>query len=189
MTLTNTNVALGAGRVYIAPYSSSSLEGLPAITVARGGAWLGNWVEIGLTKSITFKYSDEKKIVKAQQSTLGVRAFVTMQECQLEVELLETTLTNLKYLLGYGSLSTSGSSQVMTLSANPAITEYTLGIEFMAPASDVTYAGHLRMSRCIGLPDFELSPDIEEENVYKAAWTALDHDNGGEFARWQYRIA
>lgn len=189
MTLTATNVALGAGRVWIAPYSSGSLEALPAITVARGGAWAGNWIELGYTKSATFKYSDERKVVEAQQTTLGVRAFMTKQECELEVELLETTLTNLKYILGFGSLSTSGSSQILTLSANPAITEYTLGLEFMAPATDITYAGHVRMSRCIGMPDFELSPSNEDENVYKGNWSALDHGNGGEFARWQYRVA
>ena len=189
MALTGTNVALGAGRVYIAPYSSGSLEALPTVTNARGTAWGGNWIELGHTKSAMLKYSDERKIVKSQQSTLGLRAFVVNQECQLEVELLETTLTNLKYILGFGSLSTSGSSQVLTLSANPAISEYTLGLEFMAPASDVTYAGHVRLSRCIGTPDFEFSPSIEDENVYKGTWAALDHATGGEFARWQYRYA
>lgn len=192
MTLTATNITLGAGRVWLVPYSAGSLVSLPAATLARNSDWsatVPGWIDLGFTKSATFKYSEERKIVEAQQTTLGVRAFVTKQECELEVELLETTLSNLKYILGHGSLSTSGSTQVLALSANPAIAEYTLGLEFMAPAADVTYAGHLRLSRCVGMPDFEKSPSNEDEDVYKGNWKALDHASGGEFARWQYRYA
>ena len=122
MTLTATNITLGAGRVYLVPYDSAALEDLPSALNARNAAWGGDWIDLGYTKSATFKYSEERKIVEAQQTTLGVRAFTTKQECELEVELLETTLSNLKYILGHGSLSTSGSTQVLTLSANPSIT-------------------------------------------------------------------
>jgi hypothetical protein len=173
----NANIALGYGRLYIAPYVSSSVEALPADTTAKDSAWAGNWVEVGFTSGITLSLSDERTYVAVDQSTLEERAYVTSQSVELQATLMEVTLANLKYILGYGTLSTSGSTEVLGVATNPILAEYTLGFELQAPNAD-TAPRRARIARCVGMPQVEMSASREEATQFQANWKAMSPPAG-----------
>lgn len=177
MATSSANIALGYGRLYVAAYDSASVEALPADTTAKDGSWGGNWVEVGFTSGITLKLSDERTHVGVDQSTVEVRSYVVSQSVELEATLMETTMANLKYLLGYGTLSTSGSTDVLEVATNPVLTEYTLGFELQAP-NDETAPRRVQIPRVVGMPDVELAASREEATSYGATWRALDPPSG-----------
>lgn len=177
MATSNANIALGYGRLYIAAYDSASVEALPADTTAKDGAWGGNWVELGFTEGISLSISDERTFVPTDQSTFEERAYVTSQSAELSATLLEVTMSNLKYILGYGTLSTSGSTDVLGVGTEPTLTEYTLGVELQAPNADVA-PRRVRIARCVGMPDVEIQASREEATKFAATWKALQPPSG-----------
>jgi hypothetical protein len=173
----NANIALGYGRLYVAAYNASSVEALPADTTAKDGAWGGNWVEVGFTSGISLSLSDERTFVPVDQSTLEERGYVTSQSVELQATLMEVTLANLKYILGYGTLSTSGSTAVLGVATNPAMSEYTIGIEMQSPNDEVA-PRRVRVARCVGMPQVEMSASREEATQFQANWKALSPPSG-----------
>lgn len=177
MATSNANIALGYGRLYIAAYDSASVEALPADTTAKDGSWGGNWVEVGFTEGITLSLSDERTYVAVDQSTFEERAYVSSQSAELSATLVETTLANLKYILGYGTLSTSGSTDVLGGATEPTVTEYTLGFELQSPNDEVA-PRRVRLARVVGMPDVEFVASREEATKFAASWKALQPPSG-----------
>lgn len=167
------NIPLGYGRAYIAAYNSASVEALPADTVARDGSWGGSWTELGYTGGVQYSMSNEHKHIEVDQSTIEVRSFVTKQDLMVEITIKETTVENLKYALGFGSLSTSGSSGVLTIASNPTLTEYTLGIEGPSPSSNATAAQRIRINRVVPVSEPEVVFSRDEETVCVVKFKAL----------------
>lgn len=182
-------VALGYGRAYIAAYSSSSPEALPSDSTARDGSWGANWVELGYTGGVQTSLSQEYRHVEVDQSTIEIKSFVTKQDASIELTLKETSVENLKYALGFGTLATSGSSGVITWTTNPTITEYTLGIEGPSPSGTVTEAQRIYFYRVVPISEPEIVFSREEETVCAVKFKPLQHSTGSiGFAR-QYRTS
>lgn len=181
------NIALGYGRAYIAAYNSSSVEALPADTVARDGSWGGNWVELGYTGGIQYTPSNEHRHVDVDQSTIEVRSFVTKQDLEIELTLKETTVENMKYALGFGTLSTSGSSGVLTVTNNPTLTEYTLGLEGPSPSATVSAAQRIRINRVVPVSEPEVVFSREEEIMVVVRFKALLDSTSSIYQVRQYR--
>lgn len=173
MAVNANSIPLGYGRAYIAAYNSASVEALPADTVARDGSWGGNWVELGYTGGVQYSMSNEHRHVEVDQSTIEVRSFVTKQDLMAEITIKETTVENLKYALGFGTLSTSGSSGVLTIAHNPTLTEYTLGIEGPSAASSATAAQRIRLNRVVPVSEPEVVFSREEETVVVVRFKVL----------------
>lgn len=167
------NIGLGYGRAYIAAYNSASVEALPADTVLRDGSWGGNWTELGYTGGVQYNMANEHRHVEVDQSTIEVRSFVTKQDVTIELTLKETTVENLKYALGFGTLSTSGSSGVLTIAHNPLLTEYTIGIEGPSPVADATAAQRIRFNRVVPVSEPEQVFSREEETMVVVRFKAL----------------
>lgn len=168
-------VALGYGRAYIAAYSSGSLEALPADTVARDGSWGGNWVDLGYTGGVQVNFTNEHRHVEVDQSTIEIKSFVTKQDALIELTLKETSVENVKYALGFGTLSTSGSSGTISFSNNPALSEYTLGIEGPSPSATVGDASRISLYRCVPVSEPELAYSRDEETVCVVRFKPLLH--------------
>lgn len=179
-------IALGYGRAYIAPYVSSSVEALPADNVARDGSWGGNWVGLGYTGGIQYTVSNEHKHVEVDQSTIEVRSFVTKQDVSIELTLKEASVENIKYALGFGTLSTSGSSGVLTITNNPTKTEYTLGIEGPSPDDSATAAQRIIFYRVVPVSEPEQVFSRDEETIVVVQFKALLHSSSIYQVR-QYR--
>lgn len=173
MAVNANSIPLGYGRAYIAAYNSASVEALPADTTARDGSWGGNWVELGYTGGVQYSMSNEHRHVEVDQSTIEVRSFVTKQDLTVELTLKETTVENLKYALGFGTLSTSGSSGVLTIANNPTLTEYTLGIEGPSPSATVSAAQRIRLNRVVPVSEPEQVFSREEETMVVVRFKAL----------------
>lgn len=187
MAVSANNIALGYGRAYIAAYNSASVEALPADTVARDGSWGGNWVELGYTGGIQYSPSNEYRHVEVDQSTVEVRSFVTKQELEIELTLKETTVENMKYALGFGTLSTSGSSGVLTVANNPTLTEYTLGLEGPSPSATVSAAQRIRINRVVPISEPEQVFSREEETLVVVKFKALLDGTSSFYQIRQYR--
>lgn len=181
------NIALGYGRAYIAAYNSASVEALPADTVARDGSWTGNWVELGYTGGIQYTPSVERRHVEVDQSTIEVRSFVTKQDLEIELTLKEATVENIKYALGFGTLSTSGSSGVLTVTNNPTSNEYTLGLEGPSPSATVSAAQRIRINRVVPISEPEQVYNREEETMVVVRFKALLDGTANIYQIRQYR--
>jgi hypothetical protein len=181
------NIAQGYGRAYIAPYVASSVEALPADTVARDGAWGGNWASLGFTGGVQWSSGQEFNHVEVDQSTLEVRSFVTKQNIEVELTLKETTVENVKYALGFGTLSTSGSSGVLTISENPVPLEWTIGLEGPSPDASATAAQRIRFDRLVAISEPEMVFSREEETVVVAQFHVLRGPSGSAGQVRQYR--
>jgi hypothetical protein len=168
------NIVLGAGSILV---STTVADTMPADTVAKGGTWGSNWVNLGYTGGVTAKITAEHKEIEVDQSTIGVRAYATKQEVELEVMVKEATLANLKYALGWGTLSTTGSTQVLTVGDNPTVTEYSVGLEGQSPNANAEFR-RVQVYRAIPQPDVEMVMSREEETIWKMTWRALLHTSG-----------
>lgn len=165
MAQTVTNIVLpGPCLVYIAPYSSSSLEAAPANSIAKGTAWGGNWVEVGYTTGgVSLQASTEHLTVSMDQVNAPVTDFIVGQSGSLTFAAGEATRTNLKQALGYGTLTEGSTESTLGVSATDAFaTYYTVGFEVYGPG-----AASARYRRCIvwkALPkgEFEIAGKKDE---------------------------
>lgn len=180
-------IALGYGRAYIAAYNSSSVESLPSDSTARDGSWGGNWVDLGYTGGIKYATPNEFKHVEVDQSTIEVMSRVTKQDVMIELSLKQSTVENIKYALGFGTLSTSGSSGVLSVSANAALTEYTLGLEGPSPDDDPTAAQRITFYRVVPVSEPEQVFGKDEETVVDVKFKALLHGTSSIYQVRQYR--
>ena len=180
-------IALGYGRAYIAAYNASSVEALPADTVARDGDWGGNWVGFGYTGGIAHQMSNEHRHVEVDQSTIEVRSHITKQDVTIELSLKQVSVENVKYALGFGTLSTSGSSGVLTVNENPALTEYTLGIEGPSADDAPGAAWRILFPRMVPVSEPEVTFSREEETIVVAQFKALRGPSGKIIESRQYR--
>jgi hypothetical protein len=179
-------IAIGYGKAYIAAYNSSSVEALPSDSTARDGSWAGNWIDLGYTGGIQYSVSNEHRHVEVDQSTIEVMSRVTKQDVTIELTLKETTVDNLKYALGFGTLSTSGSSGVLSVGHNPTLSEYTLGLEGPSPDEDPTAAQRILFYRVVPTSEPEQVFSREEETVVVVRFKALLHSSSIYQVR-QYR--
>ena len=170
-------IALGYGKAYIAAYSSGSVEALPADTTARDGSWGGTWVDLGFTGGVQYNVSNEHRHVEVDQSTIEVMSRVTKQEVEIELTLKQASVENIKYALGFGTLSTSGSSGVLTVGNNPTLSEYTLGLEGPSPDEDPTAAQRIIFYRVVPISEPEQVFSKEEETVVVVKFKALLHSS------------
>jgi len=180
-------IALGYGKAYIAAYAASSVEALPADTVARDGAWAGNWIDLGYTGGIQYGVSNEHRHVEVDQSTIEVFSRVTKQDVTIELTLKQATVENIKYALGFGTLSTSGSSGVLAVGNNPTLTEYTLGIEGPSADDAPTAAQRIQFYRVVPTSEPEQAFSKDEETVVVVRFKALLHGTGSIYQVRQYR--
>lgn len=170
MTLTVGNIVLpGPVKVYIAPYSASSLESAPANSIAYGTAWGGNWVEVGYTKGgALLKPETEHLSVEVDQVNAPVTDAITAQRGTVTFAASEATLTNIKQALGYGTITTGSTESTLGVSATDYFpTYYTIGFEQYAPGADSGDSWYRRVIVWKALPksDLELKADKAEEQV------------------------
>lgn len=179
-------IALGYGRAYIAAYNSSSVEALPSDSTARDGSWGGTWVDLGYTSGVQYNVANEHRHVEVDQSTIEVMSRVVKQDVTIELTLKQASVENLKYALGFGTLSTSGSSGVLSVGNNPTLTEYTLGLEGPSPDEDPTAAQRIVFYRVVPTSEPEQVFTREEETVVAVRFKALLHSSSIYQVR-QYR--
>lgn len=171
---TSDNIVLGAGEILL---STTLADSLPADTTAKGGSWGGSWVNLGYTGGVTSQISAERHNVEVDQSTVEVRSFITKQEVKIEAMLKEATLTNLKYALGWGTLSTTGSTQVLQLGDNPATTEYSVGLEGQSPNTSAAFR-RVQIYRAVPEADVEMVMSRGEESIWKMTFKVLLYEAG-----------
>jgi hypothetical protein len=188
MAINTDRIALGYGNAYIAAYSSGSPVALPSDDTARDGTW-SSWTSLGATTADGVKYSssNEFRHVDVGQSTVDVFSRVTKQNVEIELTLKETSVENLKYAMGFGTLSTSGSSGVLTVTHNPGLTEYSIGLEGPSPDSDVTAAQRIQFYRCVPISEPEQVFNRDEETVVVVKFKALLHGSSSVYQIRQYR--
>lgn len=169
-----TNLVHGPGTVYI---NTTVAAALPADTTAKGGSWGGTWVELGYTGGVSLAISDERTHIEVDQSTADVKSFVTKQEASVTVSMKEATMANLKYALGLGTLSTTGSTEVLQVGDNPILTEYSIGIEGQSPNTSAAFR-RAQIYRVVGEPSIEHVFSRSEETIIQATWRMLLHTSG-----------
>lgn len=171
---TSNNVVLGHGLVYITTTIGTAL---PADTVAKGTAFGGTWVNVGYTKGVSAKINDERKRIDVDQSTVDVKEYISKNDASITVNMSEVTLANLKYALGQGTLSTTGSTEVLTLGDNPAISEFSIALEGQSPNTSAAFR-RVQIYRATPAADVEIVMSREEETVYAVTFNALLYEAG-----------
>lgn len=169
-----TNLVHGPGVVYI---NTTVAAALPADGIAKGGSWGGTWEELGITGGVSLSISDERAHIEGDQSTVEYKSFVTKQTAMVVVQMKEATIANLKYALGYGTLSTSGSTEVLQVGDNPIVSEFSIGIEGQSPNVKAAFR-RAQIYRVVGEPDIEHVFSRSEETIIQASWKMLLHTAG-----------
>lgn len=168
------NIVLGAGNLWI---NATTGAALPADTVAKGGSFGGTWVDLGYTDGIQSNISIEVKDVEVDQSTMDVRSYITKQEVMIEAKLAEATLANLKYALGFGTLSTSGSTAVLQMGDNPALTEYSIAAEGQSPNLNAAFR-RVNLYRVRPQADVEIVASRTDQTLWAVRFKALLYTSG-----------
>lgn len=168
MTQTVSNIVLpGPCLVYIAPYSSSSLESAPANSIAKGTTWGGNWVDVGFTKGgVVLKPGTEHLEVEMDQVNAPLHDYVIKQTGEVTFAAGEATLTNLKQALGYGTITTGSTESTLGVSGTDGYpTYYTIGFECLAPGLTASYYRRAIVWKARPKGDFEIKAAKEEEQM------------------------
>jgi len=151
VTLTVSNVVLPAPvRVYIGPESTAA----PANSISKGTAWGGSWVEVGLTEGgATLKTEVEKYEVMVDQYNAPVKDFITKQTAQITFAVAESTLTQLKQAIGFGTVTSGSTESTLGVAATDGIpTYYAVGFEIYAPGATSSNSWYRRVIIWKGSP-------------------------------------
>jgi hypothetical protein len=159
--------------VYIAPYSSSALEAAPANSVAKGTAWAGNWVEVGYTQDgVMIKPEVEHLSVMSDQVNGPVKDFITSQTATVSFVALESTLTQIKQAMGFGTVTSGSTESTLGVTATDGIpTYYTIGFEGYAPDASSSSAFYRRVIGWKALPKAETELAVKRDEEQKIAYT------------------
>ena len=106
-----TDLIVGPARVFYAPPGEAEPDDT---SVAYGGAWGGNWTEVGWTKEpVSAKYDKKTFEAKVEQSTTILKQAVIEEDLMIETTLAEFTTDNLQLALeGTVTDTAAGASQV-----------------------------------------------------------------------------
>lgn len=106
----------GRTKIYIAPHSTTALESAPADTVTLGTAWGDTWVEVGYTEGgAMLNIENEHTIFTPEQTLAPVTAGFAGRSGTISFAIAETTLSNLKNVLGHGTITTGAASTEDTI--------------------------------------------------------------------------
>jgi hypothetical protein len=175
---TANNIVLpGPVKVFVAPYSYTALQAAPASSVAYGSDWSGTWVEVGFTKGgAVLKPETEAYLVEVDQVAAPVESRIVKQGATMTFAAAEATLTNIKQMLGYGTVTTGSTESTLGVSGADSIpTYYTVGFECYAPGADSGDAWYRRVIiwKAMMQADAELKADRGEEMLTAYTCTAL----------------
>lgn len=176
MAQTVSNIVVGKALVYIGT-AKNTVVAAPADTGLYGaGTWTG-WTELGHTKDgVTATITKEEYVVESDQENVGLLAFPTKEEYVIELNLLESTLTNLTRATGMGTLATSGSTEVLDFGSDYTIDWYSIGIEGRAPHSASLTTDRYRRAfiwKAVPTGDIEVKMAKDGETYYAVKYKAL----------------
>lgn len=128
------NVIVGVASAWIQPYDPAVPAALPAVTIAKGADWGGNWQNLGATdqgwkltvgtstKSITIEEQSTPALVMADNHTY-----------QVSGDMAEDTLQHALWAYGGGSLVTTAAATgipgYQTLSLQDSLNSWAIGLE------------------------------------------------------------
>lgn len=159
--MSTSDIIVGPARVFYAPVG----EALPdETTVAYGGDWAGNWVEIALTKTpFTMNRDVSTFEVMIEQSTLPVKRVITEEKVAFETTLAEFTGDNIQLgMSGTVTTTAAGASQVgfeeLKAGGLASLDERTWAIEGeYKDASNVSFPIRLQVLRATSVLNGELT--------------------------------
>lgn len=143
MTLTPGNLTLpGPCKIYVGTASAAQ----PASSVAYGTAWGGSWTEVGLTLGgAEVSLGMDKITAKSDQYNAGHLSQITSQVVAVKFAVAESTLTQLKQALGYGTLTAGSTESTFGVAGNETfVAQYAIGLESYAPNASSTSAKYSR---------------------------------------------
>lgn len=187
MTLTASNLVLpGPAKVYVGTAGAA----VPVDSVAKGTAWGGSWVEVGLTlggAQATFGHENVEAM--SDQYNAAVAAMIVQQSVTITFAAAETTLTNLKQALGYGTLTAGSTESTFGVGGNETfVTPYAIGLESFAPGATSSSAKYSRLViwKAIQADEVEMSFKKDDQRVYQYSMKGLvDTSQSSAEALWK----
>lgn len=177
MTQTASNIVLpGPCLVYIAPYSSSSLEAAPTSSIAKGTAWGGNWVEVGYTQGgVVLKPEVEFVSPDFDQVNAPIVDGIVSQKGMVTFAAGEATLTNIKQAMGFGTVTSGSTESTLGVSATDFFpTYYTIGFEQYAPNANASSLKYRRaiVWKALAKSELEISAKKDEPQLVAYSFEA-----------------
>lgn len=176
MAQTTASVVIGRALVYIG--TANAVTAVVADTVAAGTAWGGSWVELGHTKSgATVTISKDVYSLDSDQINVDLLAVPTHETYSITLNLLESTLSNLKRATSMGTLATSGSTEVLDFGGATSLDTYSIGLEgkSRSTGSGFSYGGYRRafIWKAYATGDVEVKMAKDGETFYAVTFKAL----------------
>lgn len=130
-TPTLTNIIVGQATGYTGPVN----EPMPALSVALGASWGGNWTYWGGTDSgVSFGYVENTNDIRIEEQPNPAAVTVDTVDCSIAVTLAEDTLETMKLAFGGTLVVNSGATppnKVLTMGV--ALNTYAVGFEGLNP--------------------------------------------------------
>lgn len=125
-----TKVLIGYGNGYIAPLATAP----PADTVNLDGTWPAGWVHYGYTEEgLTLNWERDVQDHYVEEQDISVFSTVGESTLTFEFGMAETTMENLRYALGGGTITTQAAASGLigkkTLVISDRPSEYMFGFE------------------------------------------------------------
>lgn len=133
-TINPKNVVVGVASAWIQPYSATLPAALPAVTIAKGADWGGNWQNLGATDQgwkLTIGTSTKTITIEEQSSPALVLA--DSHTYQISGDLAEDTLQHALWAYGGGTLVTTAAATGVpgyeTLTLQDNLENWAIGLE------------------------------------------------------------
>lgn len=160
---------------------------LPADTVpfiVAGGSWGGNWAIVGFTDENGVSHEglspDVTNQMTAQQR--GPASTVRGNAAQaVTANLLEMSAERLQQFLGYGEITSTGTSDELLLTDDDALAEYAIGIEAFGPKGRPLRILYPRATPQITGP---IVQRIGQNSTVPVRWTRTGYTDGQP--RWRF---
>lgn len=130
-TPTLTNILVGQATGYTGPVN----EPMPALSVALGGAWGGNWAYWGATDSgVSFGGTQNTNDIMIEEQPNPAAVTVQTADYSVSVTLAEDTLETMKLAFGGTLVVNAGATPPnKTLNFGVALNQYAVGFEGINP--------------------------------------------------------
>jgi hypothetical protein len=128
------NVVVGIASAWIQPYDPNVPAALPAVTVAKGADWGGNWQNLGATdQGWKLTIGTSTKTITIEEQSTPVKVIADSHSYQVAGDLAEDTLQHALWAYGGGTLVTTAAATgvpgYQTLSLQDDLSQWAIGLE------------------------------------------------------------
>jgi hypothetical protein len=187
MALNIKNLLSGVARFYIgAAANATTPDVMPLDSIGMGVTWGGTWADVGYTQDgVRVMINQTYNAITADQQLNPVLHIRTAVEEQIQTTLIESTLDNIKFITGRGTIATTAASgtpargnRELTLAASNALQYVALGFEGQAPPNDKALPRRIMLPLCLATGNVEVGQVLTDISKMQSTFMRVGGSEG-----------